>query len=386
MQALILSAEWQPRSTEGPEVHDPDQKRTRQSSRVWRHPTLRVEEVSAPALGPTDVLIEVGYCGICGSDLHMSLSDDQGYMVYPGLTALPTTIGHEFSGRIVEVGADVRTLHPGDLVTSEQMWWCGRCTPCRRGYFNHCTNLEELGFTVPGAMAPVVAVDEKYCWSLDAVAEHTGSADEALVLGALVEPTSVSYNALFVRNPYLQPGQYVVLFGAGPIGLTALALTLAAGFARTIVVEPAPERRRIAQTLGADVVLDPADGPIDELLLEATEGAGVDLAVEAAGKPGFTIAPLKRSLGVNASVCYIARTPDRPTLDLETFIVRRAQLYGSQGHSGDGIFQHVIRLMASGRLNLRPLVSDVVGLDETHDAFRRLKERQAAKILIDPSA
>jgi threonine dehydrogenase-like Zn-dependent dehydrogenase len=386
MRALRLIADWEPRAGYTPSDDELETHRTSSGSKVWRSPRLELSDLPEPALGEHDVLIEVANCGICGSDMHMYESDADGYMLYPGLTRFPNIIGHEFAGRVVEAGTRVRSLRRDDIVSVEEIQWCGRCTSCRRGYFNHCDNLEELGFTRPGAMAQYVAVDEKYCWKLDPIAERTGSAAEALTLGALIEPTAVSYHAMFARNQRYMPGNYCVVFGAGPIGLAAEVLALAAGCALVVVVDPSASRRRTATALGAQHVLDPAGQDIDEALLELSRGRGFDMVVEAAGAPLHTVAPLRRSLNVDAAICYIGRS-ERPTpLPLEDYQVRRVQVYGALGHSGQGAFQNVIRLMAAGLLNLRPMISATVGLGEAPAAFKRLESREDAKILIQPNA
>jgi threonine dehydrogenase-like Zn-dependent dehydrogenase len=385
MRALRLIADWYPRADYAPTEYEVELRRSSHGSKVWRNPRLELSEVPEPQLGEYEVMVEVVNCGICGSDMHMYESSDDGYILYPGLTRFPNIIGHEFAGRVVEVGPRVRSLRRGDIVTVEEIQWCGRCTSCRRGYFNHCDNLEELGFTTPGAMAQYVAVDEKYCWKLDPIAERTGSEAEALTLGALVEPTAVSYHAMFVRNERYTPGNYCVVFGAGPIGLAAEALALAAGCAQVVVVDPSPSRRRTAETLGAHRAIDPTGQDIDEVLYELSGGYGFDMVVEAAGAPLHTLTPLRKSLNVDAAICYIGRS-ERPTpLPLEEYQVRRVQVYGALGHSGQGAFQNVIRLLASGRLNLRPMISDAVALDAAPAAFRRLEKREDAKILVQPN-
>jgi len=385
MRALRLIADWEPRPGYTPSPYEEETRRTYRGSQVWRNPRLELFQAPEPAPGEHEVLVEIANCGICGSDMHMYEADADGYILYPGLTRFPNIIGHEFAGRVVATGARVRSLRAGDIVTVEEIQWCGRCVSCRRGYFNHCDNLEELGFTTPGAMAQYVAVDEKYCWKLDPIAERTGSEDAALTLGALVEPTAVSYHAMFARNQRYMPGNYCVVFGAGPIGLTAEALALTAGCALVVVVDPSASRRRTAETIGAQHVLDPVGVDLDMALLELSRGHGFDLVVEAAGAPAQTLAPLRKSLNVDAAICHIGRS-ERPTpLPLEDYQVRRVQIYGALGHSGQGAFQNVIRLIASGQLNLRPMISASVALSDAPAAFKRLESREDAKILIRPN-
>lgn len=385
MKALTLTAEWQPKPDYLLTESERSTRKAKSGSQVWKHPTINVGAVPDPAPKDDEVIVAVAAVGICGSDMHMYEQAGDGYMLYPGLTRFPNILGHEFSGRVVEVGKSVTDLKVGDLVTAEEIQWCGVCTACRRGLFNHCINMEELGFTTPGAMAQYIPVRARYCWKLDEIAERLGDEHEALVMGAMVEPTGVSYHAMFNRLPTWKPGAYVAIFGAGPIGLTAEALAIAAGASQVIVFDTSPSRREIAKRLGASHVLDPQGIDLNQTVRDLTYGQGVDFVVEAAGAPAHTLAPLTYGLGVGATVAHIGRS-ERPTpLSLEHYQVYGVQLAGSLGHAGHGTFPNVIRLMASGKLDLRPMVSARMALDDALDAFKRLESRQDAKIILHPN-
>ncbi|MEE8389303.1 MAG: alcohol dehydrogenase catalytic domain-containing protein, partial [Anaerolineae bacterium] len=142
MQGLVLDAMWEPK----PDYEVSEwEKRTGKAvtgNSIWRHPKLEVRDWPDPTPGPKDVVLEIRACGVCGSDMHFYETDDDNYILYPGLTKFPTILGHEFSGQVVEVGNQTELLKVGDMVTVEEMIWCGRCIPCRNGYPNHCTNLE----------------------------------------------------------------------------------------------------------------------------------------------------------------------------------------------------------------------------------------------------
>ena len=383
MKALQLSADWQPKDNYKPTEQEMQTRKVQSGSSVWRHPKLELTTLPDPEIKPDEVLLEVAAVGICGSDMHMVESSDDGYILYPGLTKFPNTLGHEFSGRIVEIGAEVNNLSVGNLVTAEEVNWCGLCDACRRGLVNHCTQMEEIGFTTPGAMAQYIAVKAKYCWKLDELAERLGDENEALVLGATVEPTGVSYHAMFNRLSTWKPGNYAAVFGAGPIGLTAVALARAAGASQIIAFDVSETRLETAKALGATTTLTPPEN-LNETLLELTRGHGVDFVVEAAGVPTHTLAPLTTGLAVGATLAHIGRS-ERPTsLSLEHYQVRGVQLAGSLGHAGHGTFPNVIRLMASGQLDLSPLVSARLPLSDGKEAFKRLESRQDAKIMLLP--
>lgn len=382
MKALVLEADWDPRSGYKPSEFERRTGKAVTGSSVWRHPKLQIREVDEPTLEPTEVLIRVRACGVCGSDVHFYETDEEGYILYPGLTKFPTILGHEFSGQIAEVGSQVEDFKAGDMVTAEEMIWCGHCRPCRDGLPNHCLNLEEIGFTIPGAFAEYIAVGAKYCWKIDTIAEHYGDEDAAYEAGATVEPTSVSYNAIFERGGGFPPGAYVVVYGAGPIGLTAIALCKAAGAAKVIAFEISPQRRKLAEVMGADQALNPQEVRPHEAVIDLTRGEGADLHIEAAGAPQATLLEMEQSLAINARVVQIGRAAQRVPLYLEAFQVRRAQLFGSQGHSGHGIFPSVIRLMASGVIDTRKMITACYSLDEVVEAIAQSTARRDGKIVV----
>jgi scyllo-inosose 3-dehydrogenase len=184
MKALQLSAEWQPKASYPLSDSEKFTRKVQSGSSVWRNPNIEVTKLPDPVLKADEVMVQVSAVGICGSDMHMVEADREGYMLYPGLTRFPNILGHEFSGRVLEVGKDVADLKVGDLVTVEEIQWCGLCDACRKGLVNHCTNMEELGFTTPGAMAEFISVKAKYCWKITELAERLGDEKEALLLAA----------------------------------------------------------------------------------------------------------------------------------------------------------------------------------------------------------
>ena len=383
MKALTLSAEWAPKPGYDLTEEERDLRRPRNANMVWKAPSLDLDDVPDPGLKPDHVMLEIAAVGICGSDMHMYEAGGDGYMLYPGLVCTPNILGHEFAGKIIEVGADVKDLQVGDLVAVEEIQWCGECNACRRGFVNHCLDIEELGFTIPGAMAQYLPVRSKYCWNLDEVAERFGET-EALVMGAMVEPTGVSYQGLFNRLHNWLPGNNVVIFGAGPIGLAAEALVIAAGANQVIVFDPSESRRAFADKMGASVSLDPAGIDLDDAIMQHTFGRGVDYVVECAGLADRTIEPLDRCLAVNASIIDIGMGGDKPTLPIVAYKRMGVQLAGSLGHAG-GPFQQVIRMMASGRIDMRKMVSARMPLDDALAAFKRLESREDAKIILQPN-
>ncbi len=373
MKAVRLHAQWNPRPEYSPGPKDIEGKACWLGSKVWKDPQVAVEDVPVPTLSqPTDVLVKVRACGVCGSDVHMAQCDEKNYILYPGLTGFPVTLGHEFSGEVVEAGPQAlnrRTGKPfevGEPVTAEEMLWCGRCRPCADGFPNHCENLHELGFDVDGAFAEYLVVDSKYLWSLQELAEvYPG--EKVFLAGSLVEPTSVAYNACIERGGGIRPGDSVVILGGGPIGLAACAVLKRAGAVNVILSEPSEVRREMARQIGVDIAFDPTKDKFSEVVLEQTNGLGAKLYLEASGVPHIVWKDIEDCIwnarGINATVVVVARADASIPLSGEVFQVRRAQIVGSQGHSGHGTFPRVISLMAAG-MDVTKAISKTVSFDQ----------------------
>jgi threonine dehydrogenase-like Zn-dependent dehydrogenase len=385
MKGLVLNAQWEPKAGYTVSDWEKETGKAVTGNSIWRNPKLEVREKADPELKPDQILLAVQACGVCGSDMHFYETDDQNYILYPGLTKFPSILGHELSGKVVEVGKEVKDVAVGDMVTVEEMIWCGHCIPCRNGYPNHCTNLEEIGFTIDGGFANYLAIGAKFAWKIDAIAERFGSEAKAYEVAAMTEPTSVSYNAMFERAGGFRPGHYVAIFGTGPIGLAAVGLAEAAGAGMIVAFEVSAERRALAKQLGADYVYDPREVVASEVLMELSKGEGFDFHVEAAGAPHLTVPEMIKSLAVNAKMVQIGRAAQDVPMYLETMQVRRAQFFGAQGHSGHETFPNVIRMVASGRLDLSPMVTSRYELPQAVDAIAKSTERKDGKIMVFPN-
>jgi threonine dehydrogenase-like Zn-dependent dehydrogenase len=391
MRAVSLNADWKPKPDFKLGSKDIEGKLTYLGSKVWHNPRIEIVEKDVPEPGPEEVLIEVKACGICGSDVHMRQSDDEGYIFYPGLTAFPATLGHEFSGVVVKAGEDARNkrtgkpYEPGEAVCSEEMIWCAQCKPCADGYPNHCERLEELGFSTDGAYARYVKVNSRYVWSLEGLRTQYGE-DRMFELGSLVEPTSVAYNAVIERGGGIRAGENVVILGGGPIGAAACAVLGRSGAAAVILSEPSKSRREMALIMGATHAIDPTDVNAAEAVLDITNGVGAKLILEATGLPSIVWPDVERIIwegkAINTTVVVVARADDHIPLTGEVLQVRRANVVGSQGHSGHGTFPNVINCMATG-MDVSPMITKRISLNEVEENLVMLQtDRNEVKITI----
>lgn len=387
MKGIILEADKDPREGYVLSEFEKTTGKIVTGSDVWRHPKLSVRDMKIPEIEPDQVLIKIKACGVCGSDLHFYETDDSGYMLYPGLTKFPAIIGHEFSGIIEKVGSDVKDFKPGDMVTAEEMIWCGECVNCRNGFPNQCINLEEIGFTIDGSMAQYIAIGAKYCWKLNSIMDRYQDEDKVFELGATVEPACVAYNGMFEIGGGFRPGAYVVVYGTGPIGLAACGLAKLGGATKVIAFEVSELRRKLAKDMGADYVFDPitlekeSKRPSD-IVMELTNGEGADFQVESAGVPTKTIPEMEISLAVNGTIVQIGRAARRVPIYLEQFQVRRGHLHGAQGHSGHANFPNVIRLMASGMLDTTKMITSRYSFDGIVKALNPPVSEREGKMLL----
>jgi len=381
MKAVVLSAQWDPKPGFRLGPKDIDGKLTYLGSYVWRYPKLSIEERDIPKIGPTECLVQVKACGICGSDVHMAQTDDQGYTLYPGLTAFPVVLGHEMSGVVVEAGERAfnkrtgRRFEPGEPVCTEEMFWCSYCRPCAEGNPNQCEQLQEMGFSVPGAFASYIALDARYLWSLVELQERYSGTDLFLA-GSLVEPTSVAYNAVIECGGGIRPGDHAVICGGGPIGLAAVAIMKRAGAAKVILSEPSESRCELGRRMGADHVINPLVENFAEKVLQYTGGLGAALYLEATGLPDKVLPGIEDAIWygkfVGAKVVLVARAPINPPINCEVYEVRKAKIAGAQGHSGYGTFPRVISCMATG-MDITPIITKKISLDEVPDHIRLLQ-------------
>jgi len=389
MQAVRLHAEWAPKPDFVLGSKDIDGRQTYLGSKVWRHPTMKIESIDIPQPGPGQVLIEVKACGICGSDVHMAQPDDEGYIWYPGLTGFPCTLGHELSGVVLEAGPgafDKNTNQPfkgGEWVCAEEMLWCGSCKPCADGWPNHCERLDEIGFNVNGAFTQYIVLPDRCLWSLDPLRAQYSDA-EIFKLGSLVEPTSVAYNAVIERGGGIRPGDNVVICGGGPVGLAACAILKRQGAARVILSEPEAGRAELGRKMGADVVINPMQEDFTTKVLELTDGMGASLYLEATGLPTVVYPAIEKAIWegrtLNATIVVVARADAKMPVTGEVLQVRRARIVGAQGHSGHGTFPRVIQAMATG-MNMLPLITKEISLEQVPENVVMLRtDRKECKI------
>jgi hypothetical protein len=267
------------------------------------------------------------------------------------------------------------------------MQWCGVCVSCRTGHFNQCEKIELLGFSAPGAFATYAAVNEKYCWDLTELRKVYKEEDQLFEAAALMEPLGCAYNALFVEGGGITPGAYVVVHGAGPIGLATIMLAKACGAAKIIAFDLSEERNQLALAIGADYGINPDDllekgSCTSDFVMSVTDGRGADIQVEAAGAASQTVSQINRSLSSHGTMIFLGREDSSASVEFDPLVTQANRLVGARGQAGHGIYPNIIRLIAAGVIEPLKLITARYRFDEVLDAFQRSTLRKDGKIMV----
>jgi threonine dehydrogenase-like Zn-dependent dehydrogenase len=385
MKALVVNGEWRPKKGYDLSAHEGALKRALSGSACWRDTTFEIKEAPVPRIEDDQVLIRVRSCGICGSDVHLFEKDKDGYILFSGLTSLPRIIGHEFSGTVEKTGKGVRGFKKGDMVACESIMWCGECEECRSGHPNQCNKIELLGLSADGALAEFVAVNQRYCWDIGGLKSRYPE-KEAFEIGSLIEPVGCAYNGIFVAGKGFPPGATVAVHGLGPIGLGAVGLSRLSGAGLIIAFDENPERAGVAKEMGADLAFDPRGlrgRSSSQVVMEVTAGCGADIQVEAAGAAERTIPQMVKSLAPQGKIIYLGRSAIEAPVNVDSLVSGANALIGARGHAGYGIFPNIIRLIAGGRLDLKPMISKRYEFRDAIKAVRESAKRRGGKVIVN---
>ncbi len=340
---------------------------------------IRIETVPDPAPpGPGEVILKVGGCGICGTDLEEYA---YGPIFIPVGTPNPLTgtqapliLGHEFAGEVVEVGRDV-PYHAGTHLAPDTLIACGECYYCQRHMLSLCDNLSLLGLMAHGGLAEYCKVPISMCVELPA--------SLSLEWAALGEPLSVAVRA--VRKSRLQVGEKVAIFGGGTIGMFCLQIVVNAGASEIYVVEPMAQRRQIALELGATGVIDPTQVDAVEELRRLTT-IGPDVVFEAVGVP--EVIPSAIQAARKAGRIVLIGIPGMDSsFNFFSIVATEKEVIGSFSHVYDEDFYVALRLLAEGRIQAERLITDRIPLERlVDDGLQRLQQHppDTLKILVQP--
>jgi len=336
---------------------------------------LRVEERPLPAIAPGEALLKVRAAGICGTDLRIYHGAHRKFP--PGTVRVP---GHEVVGEIAALGAGVQGLEVGERVFFAPNWGCGHCKQCVSGNHNLCANYDAIGINYDGAFAQYVRIP-----AAPILQGNVFPVSECIdpAAAALIEPF-----ACVLRGQdalHIQPGEIVLVVGAGPIGLMHVLLAQMRGAGKVLLSEVNPERARRAEAMGVPLVINPPTQDLAAIVAEQTAGLGVDVAIVAAPAHAAMEQALEL-LAIRGRVCLFAGLPkDRPLIQFNANLVHYKELTvtGTTACSA-GDCRKAAAILASGRIDLSGIVGLRFPLSQAVEAFQAAEAGHSLKVILEP--
>lgn len=328
---------------------------------------LRVEEVPVRELQDNEVRIQVKYCGVCGTDIHIFNGDGGSFEVHP-----PLIPGHEFSGVVAEVGSKVTTVKVGDRVSGDPNDMCGECYYCKNAMQHFCTNNIGVGTTVDGGFAEYVIMREKQVYKF--------SEDLSFIEAAMAEPISCCLHGIDLCN--IKSGDSVLVIGGGPIGMIMMQLAKNAGASKVILSEPVEEKREQALKLGATKTVDPINEDVEAVLREYC--GNVNVVIECVGNVR-TQADAIRFAGKGATIMYFGLAAPEDSFPIKPDDIFKKELHITSSFINPYTFERAIQVLESKSIELESLITNIVPLDDIADVFTKPEYRRTGKVMIQIS-
>lgn len=341
---------------------------------IYRGPgDIRLEQVPAPACEEAEIRVKVDACAVCGTDLKSYLHGN------PKITP-PRIIGHEFTGIIQTRGGAVRGFAVGERIVMATSVSCGACAYCQRGWTNLCVDMAAMGFKFEGGMAEFVVVPERALRNGHVVKVPPGVRPEH---AALAEPLSCCVNA--AENCGIQPGDTVVVVGAGPMGIMNACIAREFGAAKVILAEINEARLRQAEAFGFDRLVNPAAEDLARVVKDMTGGLGADVCIVAApaAKPQEQALGLVRKRGV---VCLFASLPAGGSLlsiDSRALHYNELRVVGTSDSTPTQV-QRAVALIAGGSVPMEKLATHVLPLADFERAFALMQSGESLRVVLKP--
>ncbi|MFH5885465.1 zinc-binding dehydrogenase [Halalkalibaculum sp. DA3122] len=326
--------------------------------------SVEIREIPKPEIGDEDVLLDVANIGVCGSDLHQWTADHSWPVNYP------VVLGHEFGGHVAEVGNRVENWKEGDRVVSETAAIIDPDNPMsRQGLYNLDPTRKGFGYGVDGAMTRYVRVPARCLHRVPETLDFQQA--------CLTEPCCVAYNAV-IGNSNLKPGDRVIVLGPGTIGILCAAMAKLSGAEVAIVgLESDKNRLEIAEQYGCTPIIGDATGWAQE-----RDGLGADCIVDAAGVSA-TLEIALELVRPNGHIAKVGWGPKPLGFSLDPLVQKNVTLQGSFSHNWP-IWERVIALLASGKLDVKPIIGGVWPITNWRDAFERMHEGEVVKSVLKP--
>ena len=329
-------------------------------------PGLALMDVPEPEIGINDVLIHVRKTGICGTDLHIESWDPwAAKTIHP-----PLVVGHEFVGEVAAVGSNVADFHPGDLVSGEGHVVCGRCRHCLAGRRHLCAHTIGLGVGRDGAFAEYVALPMANVW------HHWPGIDEEVA--AIFDPFG---NAVHTALAFPVLGEDVLVSGAGPIGLMAIAVARHAGARHIVVSEPNAYRRGLAGRMGATVVVDPRERDLRDVQTELGMVEGFDVAMEMSGN-AVALRTAISTMAHGGAIAILGIPTAEISIDINEIVFNQLTLRGIYGREMYETWYKMTVMLQSG-LDIKPAITHRFSFRDHADAFAAARSGDSGKVIMD---
>ncbi len=325
-----------------------------------------MEDIPAPTVGHNDVLIKVSRTAICGTDIHIYKWDDWARSTIP----VPLAIGHEFVGEIVEIGSEVMGFVPGDRVSAEGHITCGVCRNCRAGRRHLCINTVGVGVNRPGAFAEFISVPAFNVFKLPDVI----SDDMAAILDPLGNATHTALSFDLV-------GEDVLITGAGPIGIMAVAIARYAGARHVVITDINDYRLELARKMGASAALNVTVDSLDDTMKELGMTEGFDVGMEMSGNPQ-AFRDMLRTMHHGGRVAILGIPPEETAVDWNQIIFKGLILKGIYGREMFETWYKMSSMLQSG-LNIEPIITHHFDVDDFQPAFDLMESGQSGKVILN---
>jgi threonine 3-dehydrogenase len=328
-------------------------------------PGLGLEDVPVPTIGRDDVLIRVLRTGVCGTDLHIYEWDGWAQANVP----VPLVIGHEFVGEVVDVGSEVRELHPGDLVSGEGHLVCGRCRNCMAGRRVQCAHTKGVGVNYPGAFAEYIALPAANAW------RHPPDID--LDVAAIFDPFG---NAVHTVLTFPVLGEDILITGAGPIGLMAAIVARHAG-ARYIAISDVSEYRlALAERIGVTLAANVNETTLTEVMAKLGMREGFDIGLEMSGKP-TALREMLASMTHGGKIAMLGLPTDDFGIDWAHLVTNMLTIKGIYGRQMFETWYEMSVLIQSG-LDISPVITHRFDAADFEEAFATVRSGQCGKVVL----
>jgi len=334
-----------------------------------REPGIWMQDIAAPRVGPNDVLIRMKKTAICGTDIHIYNWDAWAQRTIP----VPMQVGHEYCGEIIEVGSEVAGLAPGDRVSGEGHITCGHCRNCRAGRRHLCRNTVGVGVNRPGCFAEYMSLPASNVFKLPAAIT-----DE---VASILDPLG---NATHAALSFDLVGEDVLITGAGPIGIMAVAIARHVGARHVVITDVNDYRLELARMMGASRAINVTRESVDAAMADLGMEEGFDVGLEMSGNPG-AFRDMLRAMHHGGGIALLGIPPTDVAIDWNEVIFKGLVIKGIYGREMFETWYKMASMLQSG-LDVSPIITHRYGIGDYREAFEVMNSGRSGKVILDWAA